>query len=74
MLLNKETKECLIVDIPVPGDTRVKINEDESQKSLGTCVESWEGWEKFDVEYYILLSKQLIPWLPGCLHTSRRFA
>ena len=29
MVLNKETKECLIVDIAVPGDTRVNSKEDE---------------------------------------------
>ena len=29
IVLNKETKECLIVDIAVPGDTRVNTKEDE---------------------------------------------
>ena len=40
MILNKETKECLIVGIAVPGDTRVNTKEEEkTEKYKDLCRE-----------------------------------
>lgn len=45
MVLNKETKECLIVDIAVPGDTRVNTKEDEKiEKYRDLCRELERLW------------------------------
>ena len=45
MVLNKETKECLIVDIAVPGDTRVNTKEDEKiEKYRDRCRELERLW------------------------------
>ena len=45
MVLNKETKECLVVDIVVPGDTRVNTREDEKiEKYRSLCRELERLW------------------------------
>ena len=45
MVPNKETKECLIVDIAVPGDTRVNTKEDEKiEKYRDLCRELERLW------------------------------
>ena len=45
MVPNKETKECLIVDTAVPGDTRVTTKEDEKiEKYSELCRELWRLW------------------------------
>ena len=45
MVLNKETKECLIVNIAVPGDTRVTTKEDEKiEKYRELCRELGRLW------------------------------
>ena len=45
MVLNKETKECLIVDIAVPGDTRINTKEDEKiEKYRDLCRELGRLW------------------------------
>ena len=45
MVLNKETKECLIVDIAVPGDTRITTKEDEKiEKYSELCRELGRLW------------------------------
>ena len=45
MVLNKKTKECLIVDFAVPGDTRVNTKEDEKvEKYREQCRELGRLW------------------------------
>ena len=45
IVLNKETKECLIVDTAVPGDTRVNTKEDEKiEKYRDLCRELERLW------------------------------
>ena len=45
MVLNQGTKECLIVDIAVAGDTRVNTKEDEKiEKYRELCRELWRLW------------------------------
>ena len=40
MVLNKETKECLIVDTAVPGDTKSTPKKTKRLRSTGICEES----------------------------------
>ena len=40
MVLNRDTKECLIVDIAVPGGTRINTKKTNRSRSIGNYVES----------------------------------
>ena len=63
MVLNEETKECLIVDIAVPGDTRVNTKEDEKiEKYRELCRELERLWRvKCKVEPVVVGALGTIP-------------
>lgn len=46
VVVDKDTKECLVIDIAVPGDTRVKTKEDEKcDKYRELCKELGKLWK-----------------------------
>ena len=60
VIINKEDKNCFIVDIAIPGDSR--LNEKEGEK-----IEKYQDLKRETMKMWNLKSAQVIPLFVGAL-------